>query len=350
MERRSFLLASAGAMSASAEDRGPAPPEPKPLLKPKPLAPGDTVALITPATYVSNPDALQLARRTVEFLGLKWRPGRNLGKRTGYLGGSVEERVADLHEAFLDPEVKAVLCTRGGYGSGMLLDRIDFNLIRNHRKIFIGYSDITALHMGIHQKSRIVTFHGPMALAGFSDYTLEHFKRALFDSRPLGVLANPPEARSIRQKHPTRTLRGGQATGQLIGGNLTLIASTMGTPWEIQTDGKLLFLEDVGEEPYSMDRMLTQLRLGGKFSNIRGLILGACLECVPRQFQPGFESSFSLGEVYDNILGDLKVPVFAGLTIGHTDDQLTLPLGVRATLDADAGTLTIEEEALDSRA
>jgi len=274
MERRSFLLASAGALGAGTSESAMASQESKGMLKPKPLAAGDTVALITPATYVSSPDALQLARRTVEYLGLKWKPGRNLGKRAGYLGGSIEERVADLHEAFLDPDVKAVLCTRGGYGSAMLLDRIDFDLIRNHPKIFVGYSDITALHMGIHQKSKIITFHGPMALAGFSDYTLEHFKRALFDPRPLGALSNPPEARAFRPKHPTRTLRGGRATGALIGGNLTLIASTMGTPWEIQTDGKLLFLEDVGEEPYSMDRMLTQLRLAGKFRNIAGLILG----------------------------------------------------------------------------
>lgn len=325
-------------------DSGPA------FLKPRPLMPGDCVALITPATYVSSPDALQLARRTVEFLGLKWKTGRNLGKRNGYLGGSVDERVADLHEAFLDPEVKAVFCTRGGYGSAMLLDRIDFDLIRKHPKIFLGYSDITALHLGIHQKSKIITFHGPMALSDFPDYTLEHFKRAIFDPRPLGVLSNPPEGRVIRPKHPTRTLRGGKGTGALTGGNLTLIATTMGTPWEIQTDGKVLFLEDVGEEPYSMDRMLTQLRLAGKFRNIRGLILGECQGCKPREFQPGFESSFSLGEVYDNVLGDLKVPIFAGLAIGHTDDQLTLPLGVQASLDADAGTLTIEEEALDSRA
>ena len=123
----------------------------------------------------------------------------------------------------------------------------------------------------------------------------------------------------------------------------------MGTSWEIQTDGKLLFLEDVDEQPYSMDRMLTQLRLAGKFRHIRGLILGQCQDCAPREFKPSYESTFSLGEVYDNILGELKVPVLAGLTIGHTEDQLTLPLGVRATLDADAGTLTVEEEALDSR-
>jgi muramoyltetrapeptide carboxypeptidase len=343
MERRSFLFSSAAALGAG----GPAGPPT--LLKPKPLRPGDTVALITPSTYVSSPDALQLAKRTVEYFGLKWKLGRNAGKRTGYLGGTVDERVADLHAAFTDPEVQAVFCTRGGYGAAMLLDKIDFALIRSHTKIFTGFSDITALHLGLHQQSGMVTFHGPTVLADFSDYTLEHFRRALFDARPLGVLRNPVEERPIRPKHPLRTLQGGQGTGALAGGNLTLISTTMGTPWEIQTDGKLLFLEDVDEQPYSMDRMLTQLRLAGKFRHIRGLILGQCRDCAARDFKPAFESTFSLGEVYDNILGELKVPVLAGLTIGHTEDQLTLPLGVRATLDADAGTLTVEEEALDSR-
>ncbi len=343
MQRRSFLFSAAVAAGSGGPASSPV------LLKPKHLQPGDTVALITPSTYVSSPDALQLARHTVEYLGLKWKLGRNAGKRTGYLGGTVEERVSDLHDDFTDPEVKAVFCTRGGYGAAMLLDRIDFALIRSHVKIFTGFSDITALHLGLHQQSGMVTFHGPTVLADFSDYTLEHFRRALFDPRPLGVLRNPPEERPIRPKHPLRTLIGGQGTGPLTGGNLTLISTTMGTPWEIQTDGKLLFLEDVDEQPYSMDRMLTQLRLAGKFRHIQGLILGECHDCVPREFKPAFESTFSLGEVYDNILGELKVPVLAGLTIGHTEDQLTLPLGVRATLDADAGTLTVEEEALDSR-
>jgi len=343
MLRRSFLWSAAGALAAGGQNGSPE------LLKPKALRAGDTVALIAPSTYVSSPDALLLAQRTIEYLGLKWKMGRNVGKRDGYLGGTIEERVADLHAAFTDPEVKAVLCTRGGYGAAMLLDRIDFGLIRSHVKIFAGYSDITALHLGIHQKAGIVTFHGPIVLSEFTEYTLEHFRRALFDPHPLGVLKNPAEERPFRPKHPLRTLKGGRSTGALIGGNLTLISTTMGTPWEIQTDGKLLFLEDVDEQPYSMDRMLTQLRLAGKFRNIQGLVLGQCQDCAPREFKPAFESTLSLGEVYDNILGDLKVPVLAGLTIGHTDDQLTLPLGVRATLDAGAGTLTVEEEALDSR-
>lgn len=313
--------------------------------KPRVLKPGDTVALITPSTYVSDPDDLLLARRTVEYFGLKPKLGRHVGKKNGYLGGSIQERVDDLHAAFADPEVKAVFCTRGGYGAAMLLDRIDFDLIRRNPKVFIGYSDITALHLGIHQKSGMVTFHGPTALSRFTDYTVDLFRRVILSSKPLGVVGNPKESDSLRPKYLTRTMAGGKATGQLIGGNLTLIATTMGTPWELQTDGKLLFLEDVDEQPYSMDRMLTQLRLAGKFKNIRGLILGVCADCRPRDFKPSFYSTLTLGEVYEQILGDLKVPVVTGLTIGHTPDQITLPLGVRATLDADAATLTLEESA-----
>ena len=336
MKRRSFLSVAAAAAAAP----------PGPLLKPRVLKPGDTVALITPSTYIADPDRLELARRTVEFLGLKYKVGRAVGRRDGYLGGSIKERVADLHSAFEDPDVKAVFCARGGYGAAMLLDSIDFGLIRKHPKIFTGYSDITALHLGIHQASGLVTFHGPTTLSNFNDYTLEHFRRAVFETKPLGRLANPVEPRSIRPRHRIRTIRPGTATGPLIGGNLSLISTTLGTPWEIQTKGKILFIEDVDEQPYSMDRMLTHLRLAGKFRDIAGLIIGECANCVPRDFKPSFESTFSLGEVLDNVLGDLKVPVAHGLTFGHTDDQLTLPIGITATFDAGDGTLTINESAL----
>lgn len=341
MDRRAFLAgAGALAVSTAAQNSGGAN-----YTKPRVLKAGDTVALITPSTSVSDPEDLLLARRTVEYFGLKPKLGRNVGKKNGYLAGTIQERVDDLHAAFSDPEVKAIFCTRGGYGAAMLLDKIDFGLIARNPKIFAGYSDITALHLGIHQKAGMVTFHGPVALSSFSDYTVEHFRRAILSSQPIGTLANPRESNPLRPRYLTRTMSGGKATGQLIGGNLTLIATTMGTPWEIQTDGKLLFLEDVDEQPYSMDRMLTQLRLAGKFRNIRGLILGQCTDCRPRDYKPSFNSTLSLGEVYDQVLGDLKVPVVSGMTIGHTSDQLTLPLGVRATLDADAATLTIEEAA-----
>jgi muramoyltetrapeptide carboxypeptidase len=338
MDRRRFLAAAPAGLALAAAQ--PA------LVKPRVLRPGDTVGLVTPSTYVSDPDKLWLAQKTIEALGLRWKMGRRVGRREGYLGGTVEERVEDLHAMFADPEVKAVFCIRGGYGSAMLLDRLDYGLIRKNAKILLGYSDITALHLGIQRMAELVTFHGPVVLSGLSDWTLEHLRRALFETKPLGRLSNPPEPRPIRPRHPWRAVRAGKARGRLAGGNLTLISTTLGTPYEIETEGRILVLEDVGEEPYSIDRMLTHLRLAGKLRGIRGLVFGECASCRPREFQPGFESTFSVGEVVQNLLGGLDVPVLTGLVIGHTDDQLTLPLGVEAELDADAGALTILEPAL----
>ena len=306
------------------------------------------MGLITPASYVSDPDRLALAERTLRYFGLKPLFARNVRKRSGYLGGSVEERVSDLHDMFANPEVKGVFAVRGGYGSEQILDRIDYGLLRRNPKVFLGYSDITALHIAIHQRTGLVTFHGPVAVSGFSKYTREHFRRALFDPRPLGRLTNPPDSDELRPAYVMRTIRGGSARGPLIGGNLTLISTTMGTPFEIDTRGKILFLEDVDEQPYSVDRMLTQLRLAGKLESAAGLIFGECSGCRPREFRPSFESTFSLGEVLDNILGGLKIPVLSGMTIGHTDDQLTLPLGVRAALDADRQELTIDQPATEA--
>jgi muramoyltetrapeptide carboxypeptidase len=339
IRRREFMMTPAVAAFAQT-------PMNQNLIKPRALKPGDTVGLITPSTYVCDPDRLDLARRTIEFLDLKPKMGRNVRKRAGYLGGSIQDRVDDVHAMFADPEVKAVFAIRGGYGSNQLLDSLNYELIRKNPKIFAGYSDITAMHLAINRMAGLITFHSPVTLSAFSPYTLEHFKRAIFEAKPLGKLANPPDENALRPKHPTRVLRPGKATGPLIGGNLSLVAATMGTPYEIQTEGRIVFLEDVDEQPYSMDRMLTQLRLAGKFKNIKGLVIGECADCRPREFKPSFECTFSLGEVLDHILGDLPVPVLSGLTIGHTEDQLTLPEGVAATLDADAATLTIEEPAL----
>jgi muramoyltetrapeptide carboxypeptidase len=343
MRRRSFISTSLAVPAlATGQSAGPG----LSLVKPPVLKPGDAVSLITPSTFVVNPESRLQAERIVTALGLKPKFGANTNKRWGYLGGTAEERAADLHAAFRDPETKAVFCVRGGYGASMLLDRLDYSLIRRHPKILLGYSDITALHLAIHQTSRLVTLHGPTVLDPFNSFTFEHLKRALFETRPLGELKNPPEVNPLRPLHPVRTLRGGQATGPLIGGNLTLISTTMGTPWEIQTEGKILFLEDVGEQPYSMDRMLTQLRLAGKFRGIKGLILGECNDCRPREFRPAFESTLSLPEVYDHVLADLEVPVVTGLVFGHTEDQFPLPQGVNATLDASRGTITVNESHL----
>lgn len=324
-------------MASSAEAQG--------IRKPKRLSPGDTVGLITPSTYVSDPDRLVLAERTLKYFGLKAKFGRNVRKRSGYLGGSAEERVADLHEMFSDPDVHAIFAIRGGFGAAHLLEQIDYGLIARNPKIFLGYSDITALHLAFQRKAGLVTFHGPVVLSRFSNYTQEHFRRALFETKPLGALTNPPDSDPLRPVHTLRTVRPGKARGPLTGGNLTLISTTLGSPYDIDTKGRILFIEDVDEQPYSVDRMLTHLKLAGKFDGVAGIVFGECADCRPRDFKPSFESNFSLGEIVDRILGNLNVPVLSGLTIGHTDDQLTLPLGVMATLDADKGQLIVEESA-----
>jgi muramoyltetrapeptide carboxypeptidase len=335
MTRRQLLAGSL--FTALAQDSVPK------LIRPRALRPGATVGLITPSTYVSDPDRLALAERTLKYFELKPKFGKNVRKRNGYLGGSIDERLEDLHAMFADRSVDAVFAIRGGYGSAQLLDRIDYDLLRKNPKIFLGYSDITALHLAIQKRAGLVTFHGPVALSGFSEYTQKCFRRALFESAPLGAVTNPPETNPLRPSHTLRTIRGGRARGPLVGGNLTLISTTMGTPFEIDTRGRILLLEDVDEQPYSIDRMLTQLRLAGKFDAAAGVVFGECNACRPRDYKPAFESTLSLGEVLDEVLGKLRIPMLSGLTFGHTDDQLTLPLGVTATLDADKGELVIEE-------
>ena len=184
MQRRAFL---AGTGALLARPAGPAV-----TLRPRALREGDLVGLITPSAYVSDPDRLALAAATIKYFGLRARLGKSVGKRTGYLAGSIEERLDDLHEMFRDPEVKAVFAVRGGYGSAQLLDRIDYDLIRNHPKIFLGFSDITALHLAIGKRTGLVTFHGPVVLSGFSSYTQAWFKKAMFSTEPLGAVTNPP--------------------------------------------------------------------------------------------------------------------------------------------------------------
>lgn len=342
MERRNFVATLGVGLTSFAVCRAEAN-DLDMLIRPPALRAGDTVGLITPATSVSDPDRLMLAARTLEYFNLRPKFAKNAGKRQSDYRSSIDERLDDLHSMFRDDKVRAVFCIRGGYGAAQLLDRIDYDLLRRHPKIFLGYSDITAMHLAINKLARLVTFHGPITLSRFTDYTQKNFRRALFETKPPGVLTNPSETNTLRPSHTLRAIRSGTATGRLIGGNLTLVCQTLGTPYEIDTRGKILFIEDVDEEPYSIDRMLTQLRLAGKFSDTAGVVFGECENCRPRDYKPSSASPYTLGETLQNILGALKIPVLYGLTIGHTDDQLTLPVGCPATLDADKGTLEIKE-------
>lgn len=319
------------------------PPPPK-LLKPKPLKSGDTIGLITPSSYVSDPDELAFARRFCEFFGLRCKYGKNVGQRYGYLAGTAQQRVNDLHAMFQDPEIRGVFCVRGGYGSAQMLDKLDYDLIRKNPKVFLGYSDITALHLAIGRRAGLVTFHGPVSLSHLSTWSQKHLQRALFETAPLGLIGNPPESNPLQPAHTWRTVRGGKARGTLVGGNLTLLSTTLGTPYEVETSGRILLMEDIGEDIYRIDRMFTQLRLAGKLQAAAGIVIGECKDCPP----PGHDSAYSLGEVINYLLGDLGIPVLYGLSFGHTIDQVTIPLSLTATLDADQQQLTIEETAVQS--
>lgn len=315
------------------------------IIKPPVLKTGDTAGIVSPSTQVTDPDRLELASKTLEYFGLKAKWGASMRTHRAQGVATVAERIDDLHAMFRDPDVRMVFCIRGGYGAGQLLADLDYSLIAKDPKIFIGYSDITALHLGIHQMTGLVTFHGPVVLSEFTPYTQDCFRRALFSKEPLGPLGNPPESNQLRPAHQLRTIRGGRASGRLMGGNLTLISTLMGTPFEIDTKDKLFFTEDVGEEPYRIDRMLTQLRLAGKLNSAAAIVMGECLDCRPNDYKPSFAWNLTFGEVLDDRFAGVSAPVLSGLTIGHTADQLTLPLGIQSTLDADQGLLIVEESA-----
>jgi muramoyltetrapeptide carboxypeptidase len=274
---------------------------------------------------------------------LKCKFGRNVRARRGYLAGTEAERLADLHAMFADPDVAAVFCVGGGYGTERLLDRIDYELIRKNPKILLGYSDITGLHLALGKKSRLVTFHGPVALSSLPEWTLAGLRKALFSAEPIGAVENPPEKDSLSPEFPRHTLSPGRARGRTVGGNLTLVSTTMGTPYEIDTKEKILLLEDTGEAPYRIDRMLVQLALAGKLADAAGIVWGTCTDCEPSN--SSFEINLSMSELLDDLLGGLGKPVLAGLVFGHTKEKATIPLGVEAELDAGARTFSIVEPA-----
>ena len=316
----------------------------RPMVKPKALKPGDTVGLITPSSYVFDTWRIDLAAARLEAsLGVKCKTGRFVKSRHGYMAGTEKERLDDLHAMFADTSVAGVFCLEGGYGTERLLSGIDYELLRRNPKILLGYSDITGLHLAITRRAGLVTFHGPVALGSMPSWSLASLKKALFSPEPIGELANPPEDDQNWPAFPLHTVSAGKARGAIAGGNLTLVSTTMGTPYEIDARGKILFLEDTGEAPYRVDRMLTQLKLAGKLQEAAGIVWGTCTECTPAK--SSFEVNLSMSDLLDEILGDLGKPVLSGLVFGHTKEKATLPMGVAAELDAGAKKVAIVEAA-----
>ena len=342
--------AAAGAVSAAAAPKAHPSPTPAPgaaampMVKPKALKPGDTVGLITPSSYVFDTWQIDLAAARLEAaLGLKARAGRHVKARHGYMAGTERERLEDLHAMFADPTIAGIFCLGGGYGTERLLPGIDYGLIRKNPKVLLGYSDITGLHLAITKKAGLVTFHGPVATGSMPAWSLASLKKALFSSEPIGELSNPPEDDPAWPSFPLHTVSAGKARGAIAGGNLTLVSTTMGTPWEIDAKGKILFFEDTGEAPYRVDRMLTQLKLAGKLDECAGIVWGTCTECTASK--SSYEVNLSISDILDEILAPLGKPVRAGLVFGHTKEKATIPIGVEAELDAGARRVSILEPA-----
>ena len=323
--------------SKSAESRLPK----KSAIKPCRLVTGDTIGVISPASGVSD-STFEKGLANIAELGFNTKVGKYARGGKGFLAGTDAERLHDLHWAFSDPEINAVWCMRGGYGASRLLPQIDYKLLKRNPKILVGYSDITALHMAISRKSGLVTFHGPNAASNFPDYTKRHVEETLMYPNPKHRIELPIPAESQDPDlYRARVISKGKCKGRLTGGNLSLLSALAGTPFGLnKTKGKLLFIEDINEPPYKVDRMLTQLRQHIDMRSLGGIAVGVFTGNEPDPAEP----SQSLMEVLQERLGDLGIPVLYGLSFGHIREQFMIPIGIKAEMDTSDSSLTLIEQ------
>ena len=309
-----------------------------PMIKPKHLKACDRIALIAPSSPVEE-EKLQLSIDSVKFLGLNPVLFPSATMRHGYLSGLDQVRAADINTAFADPEIDAVFCLRGGYGVTRILNRLDYKMISKNPKILLGYSDITGLHVALNQICNMTTMHAPMPTRGWSSLdsiTLSSLTDNLFSNSSTG------QTRAI-EGEPIETIHSGVAEGLIIGGNLSLLVSTLGSPYEVNTKNKILFIEEVDELNYKIDRGLSALALAGKFSDCKGIILGTWADCGDPNLEP--EKDLALRQIFDEVIKPFGKPTINNFRSGHIYPQITIPMGVRTQLDATNGTVTFLESA-----
>ena len=312
-----------------------------PRRKPPRLRPGDVVGLVEPASL--TPDSFDLAAilDTIRAMGLVPRPAANLLSRYGYLAGRDEERAAGINTMFADREVKAIFAVRGGWGSARVLPHLNWDMIRANPKLLVGFSDITALHLALAARTNCPTIHGPNAASAWGRLSWDSFRRLAFEGEtPTWEMPSATEDRLAPRAGRVRTFRPGRASGPLLGGNLTVLTALVGTPFLPSFEGAILFIEDVDEAQYRIDRMLTQLALAGILGRVAGVVFGQCTDCVNRGSNFG---GFTLSEVLAQHLTPLGVPAFQGALFGHVTDQYSMPVGIRAEIDATGGTIRMLE-------
>jgi muramoyltetrapeptide carboxypeptidase len=304
-----------------------------PTIHPKALKPGDTIAIIAPAGPINDPQGFQQGRATLERLGFRVRYSERIFAANRYLAGSDLERAEELMRAFEDPETQAILPLRGGYGCARLVPLLDEKRLRGNAKIFMGYSDLTTLHLYFRRRFGWVTLHGPMALSACLGTLPTDQERNL-----VSILTDPAYLPSFDFSE-LEAWAPGMAEGKITGGCLSLVVASIGTPYEIRTEGKILFLEEIEEPPYRLDRMVTHLRLAGKLDGVAGIILGSFLKCDPA------DGTYTAAEVLKELLANEGFPILANFPAGHALANWAFPLGVRARLDADARRIDILEPA-----
>jgi len=305
------------------------------LLRPARLREGDTLGFVNPSGALHEDEAYERAHAALRALGLRTREAPNLRARYGHMAGTPQQRADDLHAMFSDPGIAGILAVTGGSGANRVLPLLDMGLLARHPKFLGGFSDLTALITAVHGATGLVTFHSPLARSDWNAFSAEHF-RAVAMAGEAPLLRNPADL-------PPRALRGGVARGPLQGGNLAVLTSLAGTPHFPDLTGAILFLEDVNEYLYRVDRMFTTLALGGHLARVAGVVLGGFTSCKPSE---GSYGTLTLDEILADHLGDLGVPVLRNAAFGHIGPKWTLPLGVPAELDADAGTLRLLEAAV----
>lgn len=310
------------------------------VIKPARLKKGDIIGLITPA---SSPDELLKIEESTQYLekiGYRVKHGKNIGKFNGYLAGTDEERIEDFHSMFSDKTVKAIMCLRGGYGAFRIVDRINYKLIKKNPKIFVGYSEITALQNAIFHKTGLITFAGPMPAVDFvntiSPYTEEWFWKVVTSNKKIGKIKYPESSK-------TPFINKGIANARILGGNLAVFCALLGTEYFPDMRDKILLLEDIDEKPYKIDRMLNQLRLAKVFKGLKGIILGRFVDCYE---QDPNKKTLSLGEVIEYYLKSLKLPTIYTFPQGHIKDFVTIPIGLKISLNASKGTVEFLENAV----
>ena len=320
-------------------------PSPRqPLLRPRRLQAGDTIGLINPSGAIYEREPYQLTHEALQALGFKVKEAPNVRQRYGHMAGTPAQRASDIHTLFAAPDVAGVLAITGGSGANRVLPLLDYGLIGRYPKFLGGFSDLTALISAVHIKTGLVTFHSPLGRSEWNAFSVQHFKALVMEALA-PTLSNAPVTGDdlVPSDGRISTLRGGLARGPLLGGNLAVLTSLSGTPYMPDLRGAILFLEDVNEYVYRVDRMLSTLMLSGALAGVAGVVLGGFTRCAPSE---GSFGTLTLDEVFDDYFGPLGVPVYRGAQFGHVKRKFTLPLGVPVEMDADRGTIRLLEAAV----